>query len=141
MSARSFVHDDDRAGYDLPSCNRHAAHASGRRRSAETGAAVLNDAEIPDAGTLGRIVYDGCNLTLGQGTGIATYTRTLTRIAQSLGYEIGVVYGSSFNPDKNPLLQEILFFDQMRAPNQLGRKSTPRRMLNTVIDQIRYTFP
>jgi glycosyltransferase involved in cell wall biosynthesis len=101
----------------------------------------LSQAEIPGAGTLGRIVYDGCNLTLGQGTGIATYTRTLTRIAQSLGYEIGVVYGSSFNPDKNPLLQEILFFDQLRAPNQLGRKPTPRRVLNTVIDQIRYQFP
>jgi glycosyltransferase involved in cell wall biosynthesis len=101
----------------------------------------LNPREIPGTATLGHIIYDGCNLTLGQGTGIATYTRTLTRIAQSLGYEIGVVYGSSFNPDKNPLLQEILFFDQMRAPNQLGKKPTPRRVLNTIIDQIRYQFP
>jgi glycosyltransferase involved in cell wall biosynthesis len=88
----------------------------------------------------GRIIYDGLNLTLGQGTGIATYTRMLMRIARKLGYDVGVVYATAFTPDKNPLLGEILFFDQMRAPQQLGTKRTPTRMLNTVVDQFRYHF-
>jgi len=98
--------------------------------------AVTSDAVNPT----GRIIYDGLNLTLGQGTGIATYTRMLTRIARNLGYDVGVVYASAFTPDKNPLLGEILFFDQMRGPQQLGAKRTPTRMFNTVIDQLRYHF-
>ncbi len=64
----------------------------------------------------------------------------LTRIARNLGYDVGVVYASAFTPDKNPLLGEILFFDQMRGPQQLGAKRTPTRMFNTVIDQLRYHF-
>src|SRR5947199_8072630 len=135
MSARPFVHDDDRAGADLRSGDRHAAKQSGKRRSAKTGVAVLSQAEIPGAGTLGRIVYDGCNLTLGQGTGIATYTRTLTRIARSLGYEIGVVYGSSFNPDKNPSLQDVVLFDQLRARNGYGRRPDARGVVKRHIRQ------
>jgi len=97
---------------------------------------ITSDAVNPT----GRIIYDGLNLTLGQGTGIATYTRMLTRIARKLGYDVGVVYATAFTPDKNPLLGEILFFDQMRAPQQLGTKRTPTRMLNTVVDQFRYHF-
>ena len=97
---------------------------------------IIHEAANPT----GRIIYDGLNLTLGQGTGIATYTRMLTRIARKLGYDVGVVYATAFTPDKNPLLGEILFFDQMRAPQQLGTKRTPTRMLNTVVDQLRYHF-
>jgi len=47
----------------------------------------------------------------------------LTRIARNLGYDVGVVYASAFTPDKNRTW-EILFFDQMRAPQQLGAKRT-----------------
>jgi hypothetical protein len=38
------------------------------------------------------------------------------------------------------LLQEVLFFDQMRASHQLDRKSTLSGTLNTIVDQVRYNF-
>ena len=62
-----------------------------------------------------RIFYDGLNLSLEHGTGIATYTRMLARIARDLGYEVGVVYSSPQRPSKNPLLREIGFFDSREA--------------------------
>ena len=63
-----------------------------------------------------RIFYDGLNLSLEHGTGIATYTRILARIARDLGYEVGAVYSSPHNrPAKNPLLREIAFFDPHNA--------------------------
>jgi glycosyltransferase involved in cell wall biosynthesis len=60
---------------------------------------------------MSRIYYDGLNLSLEHGTGIATYTRLLAQIARDLGHEIGVVYSSPHRPAKNPLLREIAFFD------------------------------
>ena len=62
-----------------------------------------------------RIFYDGLNLSLEHGTGIATYTRMLARIARELGYEVGAVYSSPHRPAKNPLLREIGFFDPREA--------------------------
>src|SRR5215208_1623223 len=88
-----------------------------------------------------RILFDGLNLGLAQGTGIATYTRILTRLAHGLGYDVGVVYSTPFTPAANPLMREIAFFDEKRAPNQLGVRLTPRRMLHTLIDQVRCHFP
>jgi len=90
--------------------------------------------------TPGRIIYNGLNLTLDQGTGIAGYTRLLTRVARTLGYDVGVVYGTAFTPDTDPLLQEVLFFDQMRASHHLDRKTTLGGTLNTIIDQVRHNF-
>jgi glycosyltransferase involved in cell wall biosynthesis len=58
-----------------------------------------------------RIYFDGLNLALPRGTGIATYTRLLATIVRGLGYEVGVVYSSPKRPPKNPLLREISFFD------------------------------
>src|SRR5579863_9100872 len=89
-------------------------------------------------GSPGRIIYNGLNLTLDQGSGIASYTRLLTRIARTLGYDVGVIYGTAFTPDTDPLLQEVLFFDQMRALDQLDRRTSLSGTLNTIIDQVRY---
>src|SRR5438128_5639780 len=88
-----------------------------------------------------RIVFDGLNLSLKRGTGIATYTRVLTRVARDIGYEVGIIYSTPFTPAADPLLREIAFFDEKRAPDQLGTKQTPRRIFNSLIDQIRYHFP
>src|SRR3979411_2320603 len=41
-----------------------------------------------------RIYFDGLNLSLERGTGIATYTRKLAQIVRDLGFEVGVVYSS-----------------------------------------------
>jgi len=96
------------------------------------------------AESLGRIIYDGLNLPLEPGTGAATDTRLLAHIAQTLGYDVGIVYGSAFTPDKDPLLQEVLFLDQMRTPRRLDRQITRRgalsRTINRIIDQTRYRF-
>jgi glycosyltransferase involved in cell wall biosynthesis len=84
-----------------------------------------------------RVVYDGLNIALGEGTGIATYTRVLTHVARSLGYDIGIVYGVSLPSAKDPLLQEVLFFDQMRASK--ARATGMRRgFYSNFIDYISY---
>jgi glycosyltransferase involved in cell wall biosynthesis len=88
-----------------------------------------------------RIVFDGLNLSLTQGTGIATYTRILTRIAHDLGHEVGVVYSSRFTPPKDPALREIAFFDEKRLPSPARRKMTARRLFHYALDQTRYHFP
>ena len=84
-----------------------------------------------------RIIFDGLNLALEEGTGVATYTRMLTRVARDLGHKVGVVYGSPQAPSRNPLLREIAFFDEKRAI----RKSIPAEFLTAVADQVRYHFP
>jgi glycosyltransferase involved in cell wall biosynthesis len=95
----------------------------------------------PRLGMPQSIIFDGLNLSLRRGTGIATYTRTLTRAAHDLGHEVGVVYSTPFTPAKNPLLREIAFFDEKRAAMSGKRRLTLRRLLNHAIDQTRYHFP
>jgi glycosyltransferase involved in cell wall biosynthesis len=85
-----------------------------------------------------RVVYDGLNLALGQGTGIAVYTRVLIQTARSLGYDIGVVYGAPLPVTEDPLLKEVLFFDQMRSTNRRESESLPRRFYNRAVDSFRY---
>jgi glycosyltransferase involved in cell wall biosynthesis len=59
-------------------------------------------------------------------------------IARSLGYDVGVVYGVPLPEAKDPLLQEVLFFDQMRAPNRRAPASLARVWYNKFIDHLRY---
>jgi glycosyltransferase involved in cell wall biosynthesis len=108
-----------------------------------TERAVLTSAKTIQKDASGlprRIIFDGLNLALTQGTGIATYTRTLTRVARALGYDVAVVYSASFTPANDALLREIDFFDDKRTANTRGAKA-PRRMLNYAIDQVRCHFP
>jgi glycosyltransferase involved in cell wall biosynthesis len=88
-----------------------------------------------------RIIFDGLNLALARGTGIATYTRMLTHAAHDLGHEIGVVYSTPFTPAKNALLREIAFFDEKRPAMSGRRKLTLRRAINHAVDQTRYHLP
>lgn len=83
-----------------------------------------------------RIYFDGLNLALERGTGIATYTRLLARLAGEIGHEIGVVYASQSRPSKNPVLREIAFFD-VRDPS---KTSLPWLILEAAREQIRYPF-
>ena len=80
-----------------------------------------------------RIYFDGLNLSLERGTGIATYTRMLANVAREIGHEIGVVYSSQQRPAKNPLLREIAFFDTREATHIPYRKE----VMNAVADQFR----
>jgi glycosyltransferase involved in cell wall biosynthesis len=81
-----------------------------------------------------RIYFDGLNLSLEHGTGIATYTRMLTQVARDLGHDVGVVYSSPHLPAKNPLMREVTFFD----PTNAARISRRRGDFNRVVDQLHY---
>jgi glycosyltransferase involved in cell wall biosynthesis len=87
------------------------------------------------------IIFDGLNLSLAKGTGIATYTRMLTYVAHELGHEVGILYSTPFSPSKNPLLREIAFFDEKREPNRACKKLTPARLFRYALDQARYQLP
>ncbi len=80
-----------------------------------------------------RIYFDGLNLSLEHGTGIATYTRMLAAIVRELGHEMGVVYSSRQRPAKNPLMREIAFFDT----NEAARVPYPTQIWQTICDQAR----
>jgi len=132
----------------IPVHENHVAarHGAGRRMWAEAmGLARHNPADrsiLPSGSTMSqRIFFDGLNLSLRRGTGIATYTRILTRAAHELGHEVGVVYSTPFTPSKDPLLREIAFFDEKRPEMSGKRKLTLRRALNHAIDQTRYHLP
>ncbi|HEX3954342.1 MAG TPA: glycosyltransferase family 1 protein, partial [Stellaceae bacterium] len=83
-----------------------------------------------------RIYFDGLNLSLEHGTGIATYTRMLANIVRDLGYEMGVVYSSPLRPSKNPLMREISFFDSRDAMPVPHRQ----QVMHAIADQIRSPF-
>jgi glycosyltransferase involved in cell wall biosynthesis len=84
-----------------------------------------------------RVIFDGLNLALEEGTGVATYARMLTQVARDLGHEVGVVYGSPQAPSRNPVLREIAFFDEKRAI----KRPLPAEILNYIVDQVRYYLP
>ena len=84
-----------------------------------------------------RIIFDGFNLALAEGTGVATYTRMLTQVARELGHEVGVVYGSPQIPPKDTLLREVAFFDEKRAI----KSSATTQVVNYIADQVRYHLP
>jgi glycosyltransferase involved in cell wall biosynthesis len=82
---------------------------------------------------VGRVFYDGFNLALTQGTGVATYTRVLTGVVRDLGYDIGIVYASLRTPPKDPVLREVAFFDEKQAvKTPLGRQ-----IIDCITDQFR----
>jgi glycosyltransferase involved in cell wall biosynthesis len=83
-----------------------------------------------------RIYFDGLNLSLERGTGIATYTRALAGLVRELGYEVGIVYSSPQRPAKSPLLREIVFFDNREA----AEAPLPAQVLNMIADQLRLPF-
>jgi len=84
-----------------------------------------------------RIIFDGLNLALEEGTGVATYARMLAQVARDLGHEVGVVYGSPQTPSGNPVLREIAFFDEKRAL----RRPLPAEILGSIADLVRYYLP
>src|SRR6516225_3057808 len=115
----------------------HGRNSAGVRK----GAAYMPAIVPGPSGEPQRIIFDGLNLGLPRGTGIATYTRMLTRAAHDLGHEVGVLYSTPFTPAKDRLLREIAFFDEKRPSMSGKRKLTLRRALNHAIDQTRYHLP
>jgi len=83
-----------------------------------------------------RIYFDGLNLSLERGTGIATYTRMLASVVRELGNQVGVVYSSPSRPAKNPLLREVSFFDTREAVRTTHRQE----VYNAIVDQVHSAF-
>lgn len=63
-----------------------------------------------------RIFVDGYNLTLEQGTGVATYARNLAHALRGLDHEVGVLYGRRSGASKDLLAREVGFFDPRVKP-------------------------
>jgi glycosyltransferase involved in cell wall biosynthesis len=81
-----------------------------------------------------RIFFDGLNLALERGTGIATYTRMLTALTHEAGDEVGLVYASPRRPLRDKRLREFDFV----GPRQPGRLvSKTRGHWNDFVDQLR----
>jgi glycosyltransferase involved in cell wall biosynthesis len=79
-----------------------------------------------------RIYIDGYNLSLQQGTGVATYARNLSYALRDLGAEVGVLYGAQSKAvSRNPILREVAFFDgQLEGRPRL--KDLPRNILRAL---------
>lgn len=58
-----------------------------------------------------RIVYDGLNLALKTGTGVATYARGLLEGASALGYRRGILHSLQAPLPRDATLREIVLFD------------------------------
>ncbi|MEM7011698.1 MAG: glycosyltransferase family 1 protein, partial [Verrucomicrobiota bacterium] len=57
-----------------------------------------------------RIMIDGMNLALEQGTGVATYSKNLSYCIRKNGHELSALYGKPMRGYRDPLLREALFF-------------------------------
>ncbi len=91
-----------------------------------------------------RIYIDGFNLSLQQGTGVATYARNLSFSLRDLGAEVGVLYGTqSSTISLHPLIREIAFFDPMvgRPPKILEMLRWLRRAAATPFGEIATQVP
>jgi len=75
-----------------------------------------------------KIYFDGLNLGLKRGTGVATYTRVLAGLSQGLGHRTGVLYASPRRLPKNPLDREVAFFDHGTDKAELPLSSTLRAL-------------
>lgn len=83
-----------------------------------------------------RIYIDGYNLSLEQGTGVATYARNLSFALRDLGAEVGVLYGTSTSTISfQPLIREIAFFDP-----RVGRASLLLRWLTVALRTLSLPF-
>jgi len=60
-----------------------------------------------------RVDIDGFNLAMEEGTGVATYARSLKQSIQAIGGRVGVLYGRRLQ-NHEPVLREMDFFDTPR---------------------------
>jgi len=91
-----------------------------------------------------RIFIDGYNLSLEQGTGVATYARNLSFCLRDIGAEVGVLYGTSSSTiSMNSLIREIAFFDpRVGKPSRLSQMlHAVRRAFTTPLGEIATQVP
>jgi glycosyltransferase involved in cell wall biosynthesis len=74
-----------------------------------------------------RIMIDGLNLNLREGTGIATYARNLAGNLKTLGHEVHVLYGLPGSADRSAMMREISFYDDVSPTGRVARILGPFR--------------
>ncbi len=67
-----------------------------------------------------RIGVDGLNLAMSQGTGVATYARSLCTILREAGHPVDGVFGLHVPGGASDPLREVLFFGALEAEPQSG---------------------
>lgn len=72
-----------------------------------------------------RIGVDGYNLALRQGTGVATYARTLARAIDAMGWPIDLLYGLQVSPKSRLEARESLFFALLGEGDDGGQSLKP----------------
>ena len=80
-----------------------------------------------------KVMVDGFNLSLAQGTGIATYARNLTFNLKALGHEVHVLYGLRRSPDRSAIMREISFYDDVISTGIVERLVRPYRRTGELI--------
>ena len=65
---------------------------------------------------MSTILYDGLNLSLRTGTGIATYARNLTRAARENGHRVAIAYSLQDPVPADPTLREVVMFEDRARP-------------------------
>ena len=66
-----------------------------------------------------NILVDSFNLGLKHGSGIKTYGATLLDAYKKLNFDVGIFADNKFVQGKNPILDEVMFFDQQfKLPKQ-----------------------
>jgi len=80
------------------------------------------------------ICVDGYNLSLTEGTGVATYARNLTKTLNQNGHKVNVLYGHKRGLSRSPLFREIGFFDDYADYRMsLGRLLDPLRFASIAV--------
>src|SRR5215471_17821608 len=68
-----------------------------------------------------RILFDGLNLALKRGTGIAVYTRVLVHLTRELGHRAGILFSRKSGLPREELDREVAFFDAELAPSMMSK--------------------
>lgn len=72
-----------------------------------------------------QIGIDGYNLAMANGTGVASYGRTLAATLKAAGHRVEGVFG--VDAGRDPALRETLFFDRLDGPPQPPTRKQARR--------------
>jgi glycosyltransferase involved in cell wall biosynthesis len=84
-----------------------------------------------------RILVDGYNLQMTQGTGIKTYGISLVQALKSLGSDVSVLFGRNLPFTNDEMLDEILFFDVGEGRHKYLDSSALKRFLGFGSDAFR----
>jgi glycosyltransferase involved in cell wall biosynthesis len=80
-----------------------------------------------------KIFFDGLNLGLKQGTGVATYTRVLANMTRDMGNTTGILHSRPSKLSKDALSAEVAFFDEDDGNRQPAAFKTVARGLDHLV--------